>query len=253
MFNAHIGNDGSYTVSHYRSNKFFSSPLSVIRSCLLWLRSTPEICDTDIFDASNGRPESTVKKQMGEEWAGLHANVQRRFATEPAITEQIVYRGTMETVECSFFGRLFAHLTRVIANPLTPYQGQNIPMDVTLYRKAGLAGVYWRRTYYYADRLPYIVTSVKGEDKNGHMTECVGAGFGMELSVNAEEGNLVFQSTHYFWKLGKLRIALPHWLSPGQARVIHEDLGYGTFRFTISMNHIYVGQTFYQTGVFSEV
>jgi hypothetical protein len=144
-------------------------------------------------------------------------------------------------------------LTRLIANPLTPYEGKNVQMEVTMHRKAGTAGVCWRRTYYYTDRSPYTVNSVKREDSEGRMTECVGAGFGMELDVSAEEGNLIFRSTDYFWSLGKLRVVLPYWLTPGQTTVIHEDLGHGLFRFTLSMNHVCLGRTFYQTGIFKEV
>jgi hypothetical protein len=47
-------------------------------------------------------------------------------------------------------------------------------------------------------------------------------------------------------------LPLPHWLSPGKTHVIHQDLGGGAFRFTISMDHHILGQTFYQTGVFRE-
>lgn len=222
--------------------------LRTTRLFLLWLRSIPKIHEADAQ-----RKESTIKKQLSNAWNELHPNVQQRFATEPTVREHVFYRGTMETVECSFLGKIFAQLTRLIANPLTPYEGKNVQMDVLLYRKTGLAGVYWRRTYYYEGRTPYTVTSVKREDSKGRMTECVGAGFGMVLSVTAQEGDLHFRSSRYFWQLGKLRLPLPHWLTPGETHVVHEDLRDGTFRFTISMNHQYLGRTFYQTGIFKEV
>lgn len=197
--------------------------------------------------------DSTIKKLLADDWKLLHPNIQQRFSTEPATGEQVCYRGTMEKVECSFCGKLFAHLTRLIANPLTPYEGENIPIDVILYRKKELAGVYWQRTYYYPEQKPYTVTSVKRADKHGNLTECVGAGFGMVLEVESQKGHLHFRSTRYFWEFGELRIPLPHILTPGETIVKHEDLGEGYFRFTISMNHIWLGTTFYQTGIFKEV
>jgi hypothetical protein len=243
-----VGNERKLDLTFINRRNLINPLLSIVRSSLLWLGSAHEI-----HDADNGRRESTIKKQMGAEWNCLHPNVQRRFASEPAITEQIFYRGTMETVECSFFGKVFAQLTRLVVNPLTPYEGKNVPLDVILYRKAGSPGVYWQRTYYHPGRAPYAVTSVKGQGSNGCLTESVGAGFGMELSVAAEEGSLVFRSTRYIWALGKFRVPLPHLLTPGETRVIHQDLGDGTFRFTISMDHLCLGRTFYQTGVFREV
>jgi len=202
-------------------------------------------------DMASDNEESTIKKLLGDDWQLLHPNIQQRFATET--TKSICYRGTMEKVECSFFGKLFAQFTRLIANPLTPYEGKNIPMDVILHRKEGLAGVYWQRTYYYPNRTPYQVTSVKRADHFGNLTECVGAGFGMVLNVSTQNGNLHFRSTRYFWEIGKFRIPLPHILTPGETLVMHEDLGNGFFRFTISMNHIWLGTTFYQTGIFKEI
>lgn len=217
------------------------------RLILLWLRSVPKI-----HEVHEGRKQSTLRTLLGNEWEKLHPSVQQRFATDPAINEHIFYRGIMETVECSPAGKLFAHFTRLIANPLTPYEGKNVRMDVTLHRRTGLAGVYWRRTYYYEGRTPYTVTSVKRKDCKGRMTECVGAGFGMVLDVKAIEGSLHFRSTRYFWQMGTFQIPLPHLFTPGETHVVHEDLGDGNFRFTISMRHMCLGQTFYQTGIFRE-
>lgn len=222
--------------------------LSGTRRGLLWLRNLPTV-----QEESCTRKESTIKKQLGNAWGQLHPQVQKRFATDPSLNEHVFYRGTMEVIECSRAGKLFAHLTRFIANPLTPYEGKNVQMDVLLHRKIGHEGFYWRRTYYYPGRTPYTVTSVKRQDSKGHMTECVGGGFGMALQVSAKNGALHFESTRYFWQAGKLRIPLPHWLTPGTTHVIHEDTGNGTFRFTISMHHPFLGRTFYQTGIFQEV
>ncbi|MES2674291.1 MAG: DUF4166 domain-containing protein [Pseudomonadota bacterium] len=248
MLSFHLGNHRNLDLIVINRRKLLQPLLSAMRSSLLWLRSTPEVLEAD-----TGRHESTIKKQMGAEWSRLNPNVQERFATEPALTEQVFYRGIMETVECSLFGKIFAQLTRPVVNPLTPYKGKNVPLDVILYRKPGMPGVYWQRTYYHLGRAPYTVTSVKGQGSNGGLTESVGAGFGMELSVSAEEGSLVFRSTRYIWALGKFRVPLPHLLTPGETRVTHQDLGDGTFRFTISMDHLWLGRTFYQTGIFKEV
>lgn len=211
------------------------------------------IRDFVVADSGNENKSSTIKNLLADDWKLLHPRIQQRFSTEPAIGEQICYRGTMEKVECSFSGKLFAHLTRLIANPLTPYEGENIPIDVVLYRKQGLAGVYWQRTYHHPEKTPYTVTSVKRADRHGNLTECVGAGFGMILKVKTQNGDLHFRSSRYFWEFGKLRIHLPHIMTPGETLVMHEDLGNGYFRFTISMNHIWLGTTFYQTGIFKEI
>lgn len=195
---------------------------------------------------------STIRRQLDDAWNALHPCICARFAQEPTPDGHIFYRGIMEKVECSRAGRLFAHLTRIIGNPLTPYEGRNVRMDVLLYKRQGKPGVYWQRTYYYAGRKPYTVTSVKRESAMGEMLECVGGGFGMVLKVSAEHGQLHFRSTRYFWQLGRLRIPLPHILGPGATHVVHEQLIGKLFRFTIAMQHPLLGKTFYQTGIFCE-
>lgn len=80
--------------------------------------------------------------------------------------------------------------------------------------------------------------------------ECVDGGFGMLLNVYVQDSQLHFESTRYFWQFMNVRVPLPHWLSPGKTHVIHEDLGGGNFKFTVSMQHRQLGETFYQEGVF---
>ncbi len=195
-------------------------------------------------------PPSTIRKQLGKSWNKLHPNIQNRFARDPVPGEKIIYTGTMHKVRRSFMGALFAHLTRIIGNPLSPYAGEDVPMDVTLFIKQGKNGVYWQRTYYYEGRKPFVVTSVKRESARGEMMECVGGGFGMLLDVFGEGRELHFKSYLYFCEIAGIRIPLPHWLTPGQTHVIHRDLGNGDFVFRIDMTHKQLGRTFYQEGVF---
>lgn len=192
-----------------------------------------------------------IKWHLGKSWHQLHPAVQRRFNRLPTLDKPIIYRGVMEEVACSKAGWLFALLTKIIGNPLSPYQGKNIPMDVVLTTEPNKLGVYWCRTYYFPDHKPFSVTSVKKDD-GGRMMEMVGGGFGMFLDVYAENGELHFKSTRYFWKCLNWYVPLPHWLSPGETHVIHQDLGEGHFRFTITMDHPILKRTFYQTGVFHE-
>lgn len=221
--------------------------LSYSRSALLWLRNVPSV-----YEKINEFKGNIIKNQLGDDWHKLNANIQARFIAEPKLESCITYNGTMEVVECSKAGKLFAHLTSIISNPLTPYEGKNIPMDVRLEKRKGLSGTYWSRTYYYPNKQPYTITSAKRQNSAGTMTECVGGGFGMELIISESNGNLQFKSTKYFWQFKNIFITIPDILTPGQTNVLHEDLGDGNFRFTISMTHKLLGKTFYQTGIFNQ-
>tara|TARA_R110001592_G_scaffold3525_24_gene20080 strand:+ start:6676 stop:7668 length:993 start_codon:yes stop_codon:yes gene_type:complete len=198
----------------------------------------------------NLKPENTLKHQLGDQWALLNPNIQERFDKEPALGEKIQYEGVMHDIRRSRMGWLFAVLTRIIGNPLTPYAGCDVPMDVSLFKKPHKSGVFWQRTYFYPDKNPYSVISIKRESKDGEMLECVGGGFGMKLKVYVEDQSLHFKSYRFFWSVLKFKVPLPHWLTPGKTHVVHEDLGGGDFQFTISMHHGLLGETFYQQGVF---
>lgn len=192
---------------------------------------------------------SVIREHLGTDWETLHPAIRQRFSNDPQHDEIIHYTGTINT-ERSFCGWLFAHLTRIIGNPLTPYCGKDVPMDVRLFQSATAHGVCWERTYYFPNRKPYVVTSVKKTGRHGEMLECVGGGFGMVLDVYTENQQLHFRSSRYFWQCGRLRIHLPHCITPGQTHVTHTDLSEGNFRFTIRMIHPRLGRTFFQDGVF---
>lgn len=198
---------------------------------------------------TEARPDSPLKTLMGDDWYRLNPHVQARFAHEPLPGHDIVYSGVMDKIHCSPAGRLFALATLLIGSPLTPHRGRDVPTEVRLTKRA-TGGVWWRRTYGFA--APCLVTSCKREDAKGRLCEYVGMGFGMRLSVHARRGALHFISERYFWEVMGVQVPLPHWLSPGRTHVTHEDLGGGEFRFTIAMDHAWLGRTFYQTGCFRE-
>jgi len=196
------------------------------------------------------RPDSPVAAALGNDFHRLHPAVQARFAHEPEPGRDVIYEGVMEKVHYSVAGWLFALVTRVIGNPLIAVRGRDIAMTVRLSSRPG-GGVWWRRTYHLAR--PRTVTSAKREDTQGRLCEYVGLGFGMRLDAYVLRGALHFISTRYFWEIAGRQIPLPHWLAPGRTHVVHAEIGGGIFCFTITMDHPWLGRTFYQTGLFRGV
>lgn len=211
-----------------------------VRNIILRLLRVPPI--------ENLKPENALKHQLGALWARLRPGIQQRFGREPQPGEVFVYSGVMQEIRRSKMGWLFAQLTRVIGNPLTPYAGQNVPMQVRLYAKD--RGVCWERLYQYPGRAPVVVSSVKRENAKGEMLEVVGGGFGMKLRVFTADGQLYFRSFGYFCTVLGWQIPLPHLLTPGVTDVAHLDHGDGSFTFRLSIRHPYLGETFFQQGIF---
>ncbi len=185
-------------------------------------------------------------------WRRLAPAVRLRFGLKPGPGETFRYEGVMAEVRCSRAGWLLAQLCRVIGTPLAPYRGRDVPTIVEVVPERG-GGLLWRRVYSFAGRGPVTVSSVKRPDGDGGLLEAVGGGFAMELEVFERDGRLHFMSRRYFWQLGPLRLPLPAALAPGLLHVVHGDEGDGRFRFTLSTVHPWLGETFYQDGVFRAV
>ncbi len=177
-------------------------------------------------------------------WARLPAAVQRRFAPGHA---DATYTGHLD-LRCSRWGRWMALAARVCGAPLCGVQAQGLPARVHVRRNAQ-GGVVWTR------ELPHPahpVQSTKELDETGALVERTDGGLAMHLRVFETDGALVFESERYAFRGCHLRLRWPTWLSPGTCRVVHTDLGGGRFRFTLSMVHPWLGETFHQTGVFED-
>jgi hypothetical protein len=188
-------------------------------------------------------------------WARLPAAVQRRFGTAHA---DVSYHGHMD-LRCSLIGHIYAALTRAWGGPLTHINTTALPATVNVSHN-GRGGVVWERRFHTgtdtnngahhgADR---TVRSTKELGTDGTLLERTDGGLAMSLDVLEEDGALVFRSRRFWWVLAGLRIPVPTLLTPGTCRVAHTDLGAGQFRFTLSMVHPLWGETFHQSGVFTD-
>ena len=72
------------------------------------------------------------------------------------------------------------------------------------------------------------------------------------MRISVEHEALCFRSAGYALQLGRLRLPLPTWLTPGDLTVTHSDLGGGTFRFTLEIVHPRFGMLVRQSAVFRE-
>lgn len=182
-------------------------------------------------------------------WARLPAAVQRRFGTAHA---NVSYEGHMD-LRCSLVGHVYAALTRVWGGPLTHINTTALPATVRVSGN-GCGGVVWERCFHTGtdSGAGRTVRSTKELGPDGRLLERTDGGLSMSLDVLEEDGALVFRSRRFWWVRGHLRIPVPALLTPGACRVAHTDLGGGQFRFTLSMVHPWWGETFHQSGVFTD-
>jgi hypothetical protein len=123
---------------------------------------------------------------------------------------------------------------------------------VTVTENPANGGQNWTRLYVRRKGVPQIIQSTKLFQGPTGLEEHVGGGVSMRLKVRVENGNLVFHSRDYFLSLGKLRFALPRWLTPGALTVTHSDMGNGWFTFTLDVEHPLLGALIHQCAIFRE-
>ena len=176
--------------------------------------------------------------------------VRERFSWKPAPGAELRYIGIMAEVRSSAAGWLMAQLCRLAGTPIAPHRGRDVPVTVTLRLDGDHHGVVWERLYRFPGRRAVCCRSAKVERPADGLVECVGGGIGMWLRLSERAGALHFESTGYFWELGRIRLRLPALLTPGALHVLHRDVGRGRFRFRIRVVHPLFGETFFQDGIF---
>jgi hypothetical protein len=186
------------------------------------------------------------------DWLALPLSIRRRFSERLAGGKTVVYVGETLTNDMSRAGWLLAQAARLIGGPLPLGRDAHVPSVVTVTEDAATRGQHWTRLYARARGFPQVVHSSKRFVGPTGLEEYVGYGVGMALTIHVDDGALVFRAAHYFVQLGRWRIRLPRWASPGDLSVTHVELGDGRFLFRLDITHPRLGRLICQTAAFQE-
>src|SRR5262249_32464762 len=152
----------------------------------------------------------------------------------------------------SRLGWLLTQGLRLIGGPLPTSLMTGVPSVVTVTEDMTTGGQIWTRLYVRRNGFPQVIHSSKRFAGPTGLEEHVGFGVGMALNITTTETALIFSSAHYFFRLGKRRLRLPNWLTPGKIVVGHEELGDGNFLFTLEVTHPRFGLLVRQAAKFQE-
>lgn len=192
----------------------------------------------------------SYRSLLGEaSWQNLHPAIKRRFSEEH-YHQPVTYTGEMQEVFLSAAGQVLAHTCRLIGTPLALYNGKNIPTDVHVYHDCKLQGMTWDRFYHYPGKPTNRVKSTKCLNVDTGLVELVGFGLGMQLRLFEQDGALHFESTRFFCQIGKYKVTLPDWLTPGKTVVVQRAIDDAKFQFSLDVRHELLGQVYRQVGIF---
>ena len=187
-----------------------------------------------------------------EAWSRLPAAVRTRFSKRLGPGVSVTYAGVIVDSRKSWAGRLLAQLCRLIGAPLPLDDDTGVPAVVTVTEDAASGGQVWTRMYGRVRGFPQVIHSAKRFAGPTGLEEYLGRGFGIALTVRADDRALHFDSDHYFLCLGRRRWRLPRWLAPGSLVISHVERDDGGFAFVLSLRHALFGGIIDQTGVFRE-
>jgi hypothetical protein len=206
--------------------------------------------------AGPARRNLSYRDLLGEAWWRLPAATRTRFEHHAAL-----YAGTM-TLHATVAGRWVARLCTLVGSPLPPPSERPLAATVRVEPDRVTGGSRWTRRYDFPHKR-VSVASVKALDADGALVERLGCGLRMRLTLCVRGGALCFDSAGYYVeceglairgrRYGAWRVKLPSWFLPGRTCVVHEDLGGGRFRFTMTIRHELLGELFHHDGVFHTV
>jgi Domain of unknown function (DUF4166) len=187
-----------------------------------------------------------------EEWGRLPLAIWRRFSKRLADGKTAVYVGEIDEACFSRIGWWLAQVARVIGGPLPTHAETQVPMIVAVTEDAASGGQIWTRICARRHGFPQVIHSSKRFAGPTGLEEYVGYGVSMALRISVEHEALLFRSVGYAVQMGRLRLPLPEWLTPGDLTVTHADLGGGAFRFSLEIVHPRFGPLIRQSAVFRE-
>ena len=186
------------------------------------------------------------------EWNALSPAVRRRFSKRLADGRTAIYVGEVVEAWTSRAGWLLVQALRLIGGPLPVSGDAHVPSVVTVTEDMASGGQVWTRLYARRRGFPQVIHSSKRFAGPTGLEEHVGCGVGMTLTVSVEAGALVFRSRRYFVDVGRRRLTLPCWATPGGLTVRHIEAEGGRFVFQMEIVHPRLGALVRQTALFQE-
>ena len=187
-----------------------------------------------------------------DDWAKLPLPIRRRFSKRLAGGNTVVYVGEVLETRISRAGWWLAQAVRLIGGPLPTCCDAHVPSVVSVTEDMATGGQIWTRLYARKRNFPQVIHSSKRFAGPTGLEEYVGYGIGMALTIHVEGAALVFRSAGYFLELGRWRVRLPAWLTPGALSVTHAELGNDRFTFKLEVVHPRLGVLICQSAAFRE-
>lgn len=194
---------------------------------------------------------SVMQKALGERWEKLGYCVKKHYDLTPGTEGRVIVSGTMEEVTHSMWAKPFIVIGQLFG-ALVPHKGNNVPVIVTNWTETSNSkALFWHRTFSFPGKQPYIFQSRMEHYEDNEIVEYVRLNLGVRMRLSEKNGSLVYKNVDYIWKLGKLAIHIPNWLTLGDAYIIETPVSDTQFKMDFTMKHPLLGLMFRYCGAFT--
>jgi hypothetical protein len=187
---------------------------------------------------------SLIQKVLGDDWHKLPAVIRKHY--QLIGEEQSRLEGTMEI---AYPGYLFPLIWIIhMFGGLVLWGGQAVRAEVD--KAASGEILHWRRTMTYPDgKIDYFRSRMHYSAEH-ELIESIGFGFGLRLSVEVNNGDLLYRSIGHFWQCGSYRLNIPDWLLLGTATISEHAVSADEFYLDFTISHPLWGVSYYYRGNF---
>ena len=188
---------------------------------------------------------SLMQRVMGDDWQKLPEVIQRHYQITG--NQQSHLEGTMEI---AYPGYLFPLIWSIhLFGGLVLWPGPAVRAEVD--KTADGEILHWRRTMTYPDgKTDYFRSQMLYSAEHELMEVIIGFGFGLLLTVEVNNGDLIYRSKGHFWQCGSYRVNIPDWLLLGTATISEHALSEGEFYLDFTIRHPLWGVRYYYRGRF---
>lgn len=174
--------------------------------------------------------------------------LQRRYNINPYSDNKLVLNGVMNITMSRMF-RIFSPFFRIVG-ALTPYSGNNIPVDITLISNRNSPFVLMHRIFYYKNRPPYHFSSKMLPIKDNEIIELTRFRIGIKLLYRLENNKIIMDYGGYIFYLGKWSFPLPLHYIIGKFSAYEKAENDEIFNMQVNIVHTFFGKIFECTGKF---
>jgi len=174
--------------------------------------------------------------------------LQKRYNIKPYSNNKITLKGKMNVTISKIF-QCFSPFFRAVG-ALTPYPGNDIPVDVILTSNKTSPIILMHRIFYYKDRPAYHFYSKMIPIKNNIIIELTRFRIAIKLLYRIENNKIIMDYGGYVLYLGKWLLPIPLHLIIGKFFAYEEAENDNIFNMQVKMVHTLFGKIFEYTGKF---